>query len=86
MLNTQIEYSDIENPLKTIFKPAIQRAINIKAPVDIIIEMRHFIFKDNTDRFSIDTKETETNFLNMHSFREGINVEKPKGTLLSFSL
>lgn len=84
MLNTQVEYGDIENPLKTQFKPAIQRAVNIETPVDIIIEMRHLIFKDNTDRFSIDSKETETNFLNMHSFREGINVLKPKDTLLSF--
>ena len=51
-----------------------------------MIELRHFIFSDNTDQFSIDKKETKKNFLNMHSVKEGLNLQKPDDTLISFQV
>ena len=34
MLNTQIDFDDIDHPLKTQFKPAMTSAIDLSNPVD----------------------------------------------------
>ena len=52
----------------------------------MLIELRHFVFHDNTDRFSIDDKEKVTNFLNFHSVTDGFRQNVPKETLITFTV
>ena len=66
-LNTQIDFEDIESPLKTDMKVALELTINPSAPTQgYVVTLKKNKFLDNTDRLQFGDSHSETTIINLH--------------------
>ena len=70
-LNTQIDFDDLDHPLKTKLKFVSAFQIDPNAPTKAkIILMKKNVFYDNTDRLQLGDSVIPTTYLNMESEKE----------------